>query len=95
VDMTHKFIATRNGSGSGTGEGITVGDFPVVSGTTTLGLPNFGTVAFSNALINGLPFGSAGTGLQADDLYASSTLQITTTYSADNTEALATVFRHS
>jgi hypothetical protein len=97
IDITHKFIVTRNGTGSGTGEGITAGDFPVVSGSTTLGVPNFGTLSFSSALINGYPFGSAGTGLQADDLYASSTgaLQIKTTYSASNEEAFATGFRHS
>ncbi len=97
IDVTHNFIVTRNGTGSGTGEGITAGDFPVVSGSTTFGVPNFGTLAFSSALINGYPFGSAGTGLQADDLYASSTgqLQIKTTYSASNKEAFATVFRHS
>ena len=97
IDMTHKFIVTRNGTGSGTGEGIMAGDFPVVSGSTTSGVPNFGTLAFSSALINGYPFGSARTGLQADDLYASSTgpLQIKTTYSASNKEAFATVFKHS
>jgi hypothetical protein len=97
IDMTHNFIATSNGGGSGTGEGITAGDFPVVSGATTSRVPNFGTLAFSGALINGYPFGSAGTGLQADDLYASSTgpLQIKTTYSASNEEAFATVFEHS
>ena len=97
IDVTHNFIVTRNGTGSGTGEGITAGDFPVVSGSTTFGVPNFGTLAFSSALINGYPFGSAGTGLQADNLYASSTgqLQIKTTYSASNKEAFATVFRHS
>ena len=97
IDMTHKFVVTRNGTGSGTGEGITAGDFPVVSGSATSGVPNFGTIAFASALINGYPFGSAGTGLQADDLYASSTspLQIKTTYSASNEEAFATVFKHS
>ena len=84
-------------AGSGTGEGITAGDFPVVSGSTTFGVPNFGTLAFSSALINGYPFGSARTGLQADNLYASSTgpLQIKTTRSANNKEAFATLFRHS
>jgi len=68
----------------------------VVSGATS-GVPNFGTLVFSSALINGYPFGSAETGLQADDLYASSTgpLQIKTTYSAGNKEAFATVFEHS
>ena len=55
IDLTHKFIVTRNGTGSGTGEGITAGDFPVVSGSTTFGVPNFGTLAFSSALINGYP----------------------------------------
>jgi hypothetical protein len=97
IDMTHKFIATRNGTGSGTGEGIVAGDFPVVSGSTTSPVPNFGTLAFSSALINGYPFGSAGSQLQADDLHASSTgpLQIKTTYSASNKEAFATVFEHA
>jgi hypothetical protein len=97
IDMTHKFVATSNGTGSGTSEGVTAGDFPVVSGATTSGVPNFGTLAFSSALINGYPFGSAETGLQADDLYASSTgpLQIKTTYSASNKEEFATVFEHS
>jgi hypothetical protein len=96
IDLTHAFIATSNGAGSGTGEGITVGAFPVVSGATTFGVPNFGTLAFSSALINGYPFGSAP-GLQADDLYASSTglREIKTSYSARNKEAFATVFAHS
>jgi len=96
IDMTHKFIATSNGAGSGTSEGIVAGDFPVVSGTTSA-VPNFGTLVFSSALINGYPFGSAETGLQADDLYASSTgpLQVKTTYSASNKEEFATVFEHS
>ena len=39
IDLTHKFIATSNGTGSGTGEGILAGDFPAVSGATTLGCP--------------------------------------------------------
>jgi len=97
IDMTHTFIATSNGAGSGTGEGITVGDFPVVSGATTSGVPNFGTLVFSSALINGYPFGSASPELQADDLDASSTgpLEIKTTYSASDKEAFATVFEHS
>ncbi len=97
IDMTHKFIATINGTGSGTGEGIMAGDFPVVSGATTSRVPNFGTLVFSSALINGYPFGFAGTGLQVDNLYASSAgpLQIKTTYSASNKEAFATVFQHS
>lgn len=97
IDVTHKFVATGNGSGSGTGQGITAGDFPVVSGSTTSAVPNVGNLAFSSALINGYPFGSAGTGLQSDDLSSSSTgpLQIKTTYSASEREAFATVFRHS
>ena len=73
IDLTHRFIATRNGTGSGTSQGITVGDYPVVSGSTTSGVPNFGTLAFTSALVNGYPLGSASTGLQDDDLYASST----------------------
>jgi len=94
IDLTHKFNATSNGTGSGTSEGITAGDYPVVSGTTSP-VPNFGSMAFSSAEINGYPFGSSGTGLQVDDLYASSTLQIKTAFSAVNKEAFATVFVHS
>jgi len=96
IDTTHKFIATSNGSGSGTSEGIVAGDFPAVSGTTS-SVPNFGTLSFSSALINGYPFGAAQTGLQVDNLYVSSggALQIKTTYSASNKEAFATVFHHS
>ena len=97
IDETHKFTVTRNGTGSGTGQGITAGDYPAVSGSTTSAVPNFGTLAFSGALINGYPFGSAGTGLEAVDLATSSTgpRQIETTYSASNKEAFETVFKHA
>ncbi len=97
IDMTHRFIVTSNGTGSGTGEGITAGDYPVVTGATTARVPKFGTIAFSSALINGYPFGSAATGLQADNLYASSAgpLQVKTAYSMSNKEAFTTVFEHS
>jgi hypothetical protein len=96
VDLTHTFIATSQGAGSGTGEGVVAGDFPGVSGATST-VPNFGTLVFSSALINGYPFGSASPGLQTDNLYASSTgpLQIETAYSASNEEAFSTVFEHS
>ena len=96
IDMTHKFIVTSNGTGSGTSEGIVAGDFPAVPGATP-SVPNFGTLSFSSALINGYPFGAAETGLQADDLYASASgpLQIKTTYSSVNKEEFATVFHHS
>ncbi len=94
VDVTHRFIVT--GNGTGTGEGILIGDFPAVSGATMSGVPNFGTLAFSSALINGYPIGSTGTGLQVDNLYASSSgpLQIRTTYPVSNKEAFTTVFIH-
>ncbi|HLJ66930.1 MAG TPA: hypothetical protein VKX16_06185 [Chloroflexota bacterium] len=97
IDMTHPFIATSNGSGGGTGAGITVGDFPVVSGATRSAVPNFGTLAFTAALINGYPFGSANPGLHGHNLYAISTgvLNIQTTRSATNKEAFTTVFKHS
>jgi hypothetical protein len=97
IDVTHTFIATGTGSGSGTGAGITVGDYPVASGATTSGVPNFGTLEFIAALINGYPFGAASPGLQVDSLYASSTgpLEIQTTYSAINKETFKTVFKHS
>ena len=97
IDVTHRFAATANGTGSGTGQGITAGAYPAVTGSATSGVPNFGTAAFSSALINGYPFGSAGTGLQADDLSTSSAgpVQIRTTSSAGSKEAFAIVFAHA
>lgn len=92
IDVTHKFVASANGSGSGTGAGITAGAYPAASGAA---VPNFGTLAFSSALINGFPFGSAGRGLQADDLSAAGALQIKTIDSAGDKEGFAAVFRHS
>jgi hypothetical protein len=96
VDTTHKFVAISNGAGSGTSEGVVAGVFPAASGSTA-SLPNFGTLVFSVALINGYPFGSAETGLQADNLYPSSTgpLQVKTIYSTSNKEEFVTVFEHS
>jgi hypothetical protein len=95
IDVTHKFNATSNGTGSGTGEGILAGDFPAVSGGTTLGVPSFGTLVFSSAVTNGYPLGSSGKQLQTDDLYSGSTLQIKTHASAGNKEAFTTVFAHA
>ena len=67
------------------------------SGATTSGVPNFGTLVFSSALINGYPFGSASPGLQADDLGTGSTgpLEIKTIYSASDKETFAAVFAHA
>jgi len=101
IDLTHKFMATSYGSGSGTGSGIIVGDFPGLSGSTTLGVPNFGTLTFTSALVNGLALGFApaagSSGLQANDLSTSSTgpLQIKTNDIGSNKETFATVFKHS
>jgi hypothetical protein len=97
IDVTHKFVVTRNGTGSGTGQGILAGAFPAVSGSTTSAVPDFGTLVFSGAVVNGYPLGSASPGLQADDLSTSSAgpLQIKTTFTAGKEGAFATVFEHS
>ncbi len=98
IDLTHKFVATSNGGGGGTSEGVLAGDFPGVSGSTTAAVPDFGTLVFSNALINGYPFAaSPGTKVQAYNLYASSpsVQEIKTTFSAANHESFTTVFEHS
>lgn len=93
IDLTHKFNATSNGSGSGTGQGILAGDFPVVSGGTTLPVPNFGKLAFTTAVTNGYPLGEpVATYLQTDDLSVNSKVQIKTTTSASNKEAFTTAF---
>lgn len=91
IDLTHKFIATANGSGSGTSEGVLAGVFPGSSGATSA-VPNFGTLAFSSAQTNGYPLGSATPQLQVDNLYVNSKLQVRTTYSTTNHELFATVF---
>jgi Peptidase A4 family len=95
IDLTHRFSVTTNGSGSGTSEGVLAGDFPV-SGTTAP-VPNFGKLTFSNALINGYPFGLAGSGLQTDNLAVNSSgpVQIKTVYSPATKEAFTTMFEHS
>jgi len=97
IDVTHKFNVTRNGNGSGTGQGILAGDFAAVSGSTTAGVPNFGTVTFSNAVVNGYPFDTTPAGLTADDLSTNSAgpVQITTTSPGRNPEQFLTVFKHS
>lgn len=99
TDQTHKFNASSNGGGSGTGSGPTIETAPVTGPVCPSGceLPNFGTLHFSNALVNGLPFGSVGQGLQGYNLYASSsnTLRIRATAFASNKEAFTTVFKHS
>lgn len=92
IDVTHRFVVSASGGGSGTGAGITAGAYPATSGTSAV--PDFGTVVFSSALVNGFPFGSAGKGLQADDLATAGALQVKTTYSAGDKEGFATVFRH-
>lgn len=93
IDLTHKFNATSNGSGSGTGQGILAGDFPAVSGGTSLPVPNFGTLAFTTAVTNGYPLGQPDmTYLQTDDLTVNSKVQIKTKTSASNKEAFTTVF---
>ncbi len=96
IDLTHKFVATSHGAGSGTSEGVVAGDFPGAPGAPSA-VPRFGTLVFSNALINGYPFGSASPGLQTDNLGVSSTgpLQVRTIYSTSNKEAFSTVFEHS
>jgi hypothetical protein len=95
IDLTHKFIATSNGGGGGTSEGISAGAYPAASGSTTSAVPNFGIVTFSSALVNGYPLGLSGTGLQTDDLATGSTLQVETTTSAATPESFTTVFKHS
>ena len=93
IDLTHKFNATSNGSGSGTGQGILAGDFPADSGGTTLPVPNFGKLAFTTAVTNGYPLGEpVATYLQTDDLSVNSKVQIKTTTSASNKEAFTTAF---
>jgi len=96
IDLTRKFVVTANGGGGGTSEGILAGDFPGVPGATSP-VPDFGTVAFSSALINGYPFGAAAPNLQTDNLQLSSPgpVQIKTVYSTSNKEIFSTVFKHS
>jgi hypothetical protein len=57
-------------------------------------VPNFGTITFSNTLLDGMPFGLAAGNTQYDR-YKHSTLQIqTSSFQADN-QTFDTVFRHS
>lgn len=102
VDETHKFKVTKTGAGSGTGYGIRIGDSSVYEGTTKFGVPNFGTLTFSNALANGSsstpgPFkalGPSGFNMVTGP-GTSGPLQVKTNPFASNGETFATVFKHS
>ena len=106
IDETHHFTARKSGAGSGTGYGPTVGDFSVDIGTTKLGIPNFGTLTFSDALANGAssaagPFGSLGSPSAAPSGYnlvtgpgATGALQVTTGPLSTSGETFETVFKH-
>ena len=60
IDMTHKFIATSNGSRQRHRRGHHwPATFRRFLARRRLAVPNFGTLVFSSALINGYPFGSA------------------------------------
>lgn len=91
IDLTHKFVATVDGGGGGTSQGITAGAYAVPGSA----VPDFGTLAFSNAVINGFPFGATGKELQAQNLVTAGPVQIKTASSAGNKEAFSTVFVHA
>ncbi|HZU60170.1 MAG TPA: G1 family glutamic endopeptidase [Solirubrobacteraceae bacterium] len=101
VDQTHAFTATKTGAGSGTGNGVQVGDRPVYLGAGKLGVPNFGSITFTKALANGAtstpgPFGSLSpTAYNMFTTSSSSPLQVQTNPFTSNKESFKTVFKHS
>lgn len=63
ADITHRFVATQSGTGSGTSEGIAAGVFPPAPGSGATGLADFGTITFTGAVVNGYPLGGARAGI--------------------------------
>jgi hypothetical protein len=57
-------------------------------------VPNFGTITFSNTLLDGMPFGLAAGNTQ-NDRYKHSTLQISTSGFQGDNETFDTVFQHT
>lgn len=95
VDMTQKKIhVTLHGAGSASGSDPWVGTVGDNSHDKLLGVPNFGTMHFSKALLGGTPWGSAFP-VRYDRYSKKGKLQIATTAFAKNHEAFATVFKHS
>lgn len=99
-DLTHKFDVKRTAAGNATGDDLLVGE-DAWDDPTQLGVPDFGTLSFSNALLNGSPFGSFGSAssLVQYDRYtstaASGKLEIATSPFASNKESFKTTFKRS
>jgi hypothetical protein len=91
TDMTHKFTVHQTGAGNSTGNDLFVG-LGAWNDSTELGVPDFGTLSMSKALLSGSPFGSFGTpsDLRRYDRYTSSdssgAIQIATGAFAGNHE---------
>jgi Peptidase A4 family len=85
---------TLKGAGSQGGSGPWVGDAGWKN-PGLLGVPNFGKLDFSNATLNGTPFGAAGgSALVRSNRVHKGTTQIKTGVLSGN-EAFETVFKHS
>ncbi len=90
-DLTTSASATATGVGA-TPTAVQVGQFGVTSGSTLLGVPNFGSVQFSGVTVNGQALGS--TNPTAFQRYAGTRLQIATGALATPT-SFATTYKSS
>jgi len=92
-DKSRKSVKkTLKGAGSRTGSGPWVGDTGW-DNPGLLGVPNFGKLDFSNATLNGSPFGAGGAVARFDRRNGSTT-QISTGALSGN-KSFETVFKHS
>jgi|GEM_PF-2700427 len=99
TDVTRGFAVKQTGAGGGTGVDLLVG-LGAWNDQQQASVPTFGTVSFSDAMLNGSPFGSFGTAsnLERFDRYTSSsagTLQIATGAFAGDKTAFDVSFKHS
>lgn len=93
VDKSRKSVKkTLKGAGSVSGSAPWVGDAGW-DNPGLLGVPNFGKLHFSNATLDGKPFGSGGSVARFDRV-SGSTTQIATGALSGN-KSFETVFKHS
>ena len=97
-DVTHNLVKVKTGSGLKSLGFPGIGDDSWVIKNVELGVPNFGTIAFSQCTVNGVAIGAGGSAkspaaLQYDRVTKAGTVQITSGPLSTN-DAFTTYFKH-
>ena len=97
-DLTHNLVKVKTGGGLHSLGFPGIGDASWIIKGIELGVPNFGTISFSNCTVNGVALGAGGSAkspavLQYDRATKAGTIQISTGSLSANT-AFTTYFKH-